>query len=236
MKKLSLVFVLGASAFLLTGCGDSYKEISEEEFNSYFSAEKVSAAKEKFAEMKCFNYEVSQTSSEFDYNLYRYLDTDYYYQHALYEVNGKKDFSHDLYIVSSNPDDCKWYAVSSEGENKVTTGERVANEFADQEIIDRRSITRQIDDPFYIAKEYSENVINKQYYAGGKNLKITFESSSDGEYELYGHGIFDKKTLLVSYYEIHLKTSEDSGTVKYKYTYSKSFAHKTPDDIGYKEQ
>ena len=234
MKRLSLVFVLGASAFLLVGC-DNYKKLSEEEFNAYFSEEKVNAAKEHFAAINCFYYEVMQTTKEFDYDLWRYSDTDYYYQYAVATVEGKKDTSHDLYLGSSNVDDCKWYGVSSSGENKVTIGQQAFNTYDDQRGSERKTITRAMDDPSYFAKEFSVGVANKKYYRGGNNLKITFKSSGEDQEEMSGYGIFDSKTLLVSSFVIKIKTAEASGTIKYKFTYDKSFKHKTPQDIGYKE-
>ncbi len=234
MKRLSLVFVLGASAFLLVGC-DGYKKISEEEFNSYFSAEKVSAAKEKFAAINCYYYEIIQTTKEFDYDLWRYNDTDYYYQYAVATVEGKKDTSHDLYLGSSNVDECKWYGVSSSGENKVTIGQEAFNQYDEQKGYERNTVTRAMDDPFYYAKEFSGNVNEKKYYVSGNKLKITFKSSGEDQEESSGYGIFDSKTLLVDSFVIKIKTAEASGTVKYKFTYNKSFKHKTPQDIGYKE-
>ena len=220
---------------MLTGC-DDYKKISEEEFNSYFSAEKVSAAKENFAAIKTFNFKTIQTTTEFDYELYRYFDADYYYQYAFADEKTQKNYSHDLYLGSSNISDCKWYAVTAEGVNKVTVGQQAFNEYDERVRNDRGTITNSMDDPFYYAKEFSENVANKQYYLGGNSLKVTFKSPEGSDDSLSGKIVFNSKTLLIASCEIHLKTTEGSGTIKFNFSYNKSFKHKMPNDIGYKEQ
>lgn len=234
MKRLSLIFVLGVSAILLTGC-DGYKKISEEEFNSYFSAEKISAAKENFAAIKTFNFKTIQTTTEFDYELYRYFDADYYYQYAFADEKTQKNYSHDLYLGSSNISDCKWYAVTAEGVNKVTVGQQAFNEYDERVRNDKGTITNSMDDPFYYAKEFSENVANKQYYLGRNSLKVTFKSPEGSNDSLSGKIVFNSKTLLIASCEIHLKTTEGSGTIKFNFSYNKSFKHKMPNDIGYKE-
>ena len=69
-------------------------------------------------------------------------------------------------------------------------------------------------------------------YARGIDL---FKSPEGSEDSLSGKIVFNSKTLLIASCEIHLKTTEGSGTVKFNFSYNKSFKHKTPNDIGYKE-
>lgn len=233
MKKLSLLFVLGIGTTLLSGCGNSYKSISEEQFNAYFSSEKVEVAKTKFNEIKCFYFELQQLTTEMDYDLSRYIDTDYYYQYAKAVMDNKEAESHDLYIGSSVINDCKWYMVNADDGSKLKTGEEAYNQFNEEIGYERRTIIRQMEDPTYILSEYFENITEKQYYQSGKSLKIKVAAQNKDN---YGYVVFNKDSLLMTSLELNKKVEEESGSIKYKYVYGKSFKHKTPEDIGYKEE
>ena len=89
-----------------------------------------------------------------------------------------------------------------------------------------------MENPFYILNQYFDNITETHYYDGGASIKIKIQGENK---DSYGSVTFDKKTLLTSTVEIYMKTEDDSGSIKYKYSYGKSFKRKTAQEIGYKE-
>ena len=114
MKKL-FVFLTALTAFSLTGCNKvSYSEISEEQFNEYYTEEKVAAAQECFDAIARFQFKCDQLQKtkgfEFKYNLARYFDEHYFYETAkeyYFEAKESGDFledsvGHTLYLGNEN--------------------------------------------------------------------------------------------------------------------------------------
>lgn len=237
MKKTPLLFLLCLSVSLLTACGNdprsriSFKEVTKEEFDAYFTAEKVSAAKKGFESIKSFYMLCNQTTEDMNYHLERYIDTNYYYEYANYVEGETRRQSHILYICDSNPDNSKRYAIDADGTQDVTSGETVINAFNEDVELDRGTITNIMEDNLRLLKECLESPV-PTYYVGSNNI-IRVEAK-DSKTESKGYVDFDKESLLIYSAHIDINSEYGNGTIEYSYSYH-SFEHKSPQDIGFKQ-
>ncbi len=235
MKKLSLLFLITLSSSILLGCNNevTYSEITEEEFNGYFAAEKVTAAKESFANMAKFYFINKQVNPEMTYNLSRYFDTNYFYEYAKALIEGHNGESHILYIGSSTLSDCHVYEVSTDDGKSIKDGEQAQNTYNYAVSNGRTTITSQIDNPFAIVSQYFTPTV-KQYYIGSDSSIKAFGKSEDGKRS--GYVVFNGRTLLPSSTKVVVDYEDEVGSkasVSFSYSYNTNFVHKTPHDIGY---
>lgn len=237
MKKTPLLFLFCLTASLLTGCGNdprsrvSYKEATKEEFDTYYTSQKVSDAKDAFAERKAFYFVCDQSSSEFTYHLERYFDLQYYYEFADIKEGEETQKSHELYIGDDNTENCHMYTVDGE-KQKVKDGNEALIDFTERTTYDRQMITRSIENPLNILEEYMETD-NVTYYVGSNNtLKVSVSGDLEGT-KTKGSVTVDKDTLLI--YSVNIEVTYDKGTanVSYVFSYPSALSHKTPKDIGF---
>ena len=238
MKKLSLLFLIGITSSLLIGCNKpqvSYSEIDEDTFNAYYQEDKVTAAKSGFEGVTKFYFVMNQVTPEMTYNFSRYLDTNYYYQHADGVFSGNKATDDELYIGSSTVSECNLYKVSTSDGKAIKTGEEAHNLYTEMDYNERRTVNRCIEDPMFIMKEYGFNDSTKKYYKGSDgSLKINATANGTDGYQRNGYVIVNSQTLCVSSLKISLKHStEGNASISHRYYFGVNFAHKTPHDIGY---
>lgn len=256
MKKL-FVFLTALTAFSLTGCNKvSYSEISEEQFNEYYTEEKIEAAEESFAQIEryyllCDQYEKTE-GLDFRYILKRYVDNDYYYEYAkehLVQARETDEYTsdsvgHGLYLGNEDTDECKFYNVvdstvngKDKHEQQLETGESARSSYKKAVMNYDNMIIRIISDPLYLHKEFTSS--NFKYFKGSDGtLKITATDQTGG---LKSYTIVNATTLLPIKAACKGTVTNDSGetfslNADYTFVFSKSFARKTPSQIGYKEE
>ena len=232
MKKTPLLFLLLLNASLLVGCSPSrvsYKEATKEEFDTYFTSEKVSAAQQAFESIKSFCFVCDQHTDEMDYHLERYFDTNYYYCEYAYTAGEEKEEACALYLIDSNVENSKRYEIE-DGKQDLATGETAANAFNEEVTYQRRIISRSMDDYLYLAGEYLEDSVVDKYYIGSNNtIKVAVK---DNKSESKGYATFDKESLLIYSVRIDVKNEYGTGFVEYSFSYQQ-VEHKTPKDIGF---
>ena len=229
MKKIVPIMLLALVSSSLIGCNKapqvSYTPISEEEFNTYHSAEKVTEAKAKFAEVDTFYYLSYQQTPGFDYDLFRYFDKDYYYEYAHSVEPSREETSHTLYLGGESHQD--YYTVNSDGSNHYID-ESAQVRYNDDLTRDRNMINRSIENPVYVVTKYEEPGA-KTYFLGSDNtIKI---AADGGEYVSSSITIIDVETLVPLYVVIYYR----EYSITYHFSYNTPFTHKTPEDIGYIE-
>ena len=232
MKKTPLLFLLFLNASLLVGCSPSrvsYKEATKEEFDTYFTSEKVSAAQQAFESIKSFCFVCDQHTDEMDYHLERYFDTSYYYEYARYTQGKEKEEVRTLYLIDSNVENSKRYTVEN-GKQDLTTGESAANAFNEEVMYQRRTVSRSMDDYLYFVGEHLEESVVDKYYIGSNNtIKVAVK---DNKSESKGYATFDKESLLIYSARIDAKNEYGTGYIEYSFSYQQ-VEHKTPKDIGF---
>ena len=229
MKKIVPLTIFALISSSLIGCNKapqvSYTPISEEEFNTYHSADKVNEAKTKFAEVDTFYYLSYQHMENFDYDLFRYFDKDYYYEYARSVEPNKEEISHTLYLGGESHQD--YYTVNSDGNNHYID-ESAQGRYQDDLTRDRNLINRSIEDSDYVVTRY-EAPGAKTYFLGSDNtIKIVADGS---EYISSSITIIDVETLVPLYVVLYY----GEYSITYNFSYNTPFNHLTPDDIGYKE-
>ena len=228
MKKLVPLMLVALSSSLL-GCNKapqvSYTQISEDEFNTYHSADKVNEAKAKFAEVETFYYLCYQQTPEFNYDLFRYFDKDYYYEYAHSVQPNREEASHTLYLGGESHQD---YYTVSENENRHYIDESAQGRYQDDITRDRNLINRSIEDPDYVVTRY-EMPGEKTYFLGSDStIKIVADG---GEYVSSSITIIDVETLIPIYVVLYF----GEYSITYHFSYNTPFNHLTPDDIGFFE-
>lgn len=229
MKKFVPIMLLALVSSFLFGCNKgpsvSYTQISEDQFNTYHSADKVNEAKAKFAEVETFYYLSYQKTPGFDYDLFRYFDKDYYYEYARSVEPNKEEVSHTLYLGGESHQD--YYTVNSDGSNHYID-ESAQVRYNDDLTRDRNLINRSIEDPLYVVTRY-ETPGAKTYFLGSDStLKIVADG---GEYVSSSITIIDVETLVPIYVVLYF----GEYSITYHFFYNTPFNHLTPDDIGFSD-
>ena len=228
MKKFVPIMLLALVSSSLFGCNKgpsvSYTQISEDEFNTYHSADKVSEAKAKFAEVNTFYYLSYQQTPDFDYDLFRYFDENYYYEYARSVTPNKEEISHTLYLGGESQD---YYTVSDDDHWRYT-GEDAQVRYNDDLTRDRNLINRSIEDPDYVVTRYEMPGAKTYFLGSDSTLKIVADGS---EYISSSITIIDVETLVPIYVVLYY----GEYSITYHFSYNTPFNHLTPDDIGYIE-
>lgn len=255
MKKF-FVLLTALTAFSLTGCNKvTYTEISEDKFAEYYTEDKINEAKQNFNLIYRFYFECEQLQkmSDFkmEYTLKRYFDQQYYHQYAKqyyfekkasgdYESNG---VSNELFLGNEYVEECNYYIVedgtvngAKKHEQECLIGQSALDEYDYYFDINRNIIYHSIENPLYIHESFIST--NYKYYKGSDGtLKI---SATDAAGELKSYTIVNASTLLPikAACKGTVEFEGDVVTLKldYSFSYNKSFAHKTPAQIGYKEE
>lgn len=227
MKKFVPAMLLALVSSSLFGCNKgpsvSYTQISEDEFNTYHSADKVNEAKAKFAEVETFYYLSYQHMENFDYDLFRYFDKDYYYEYAHSVEPDREETSHTLYLGGESHQD---YYTIWESENNHYIDESAQGRYQDDLTRDRNLINRSIEESDYVVTRYEMPGAKTYFLGSDSTIKIV---AAGGEYISSSITIIDVETLVPIYVVLYF----GEYSVTYYFFYNTPYNHLTPDDIGF---
>ena len=246
MKKNIIVF-LPLMLFSLEGCSSevTYTEITEEQFNAYYTDEKKAKAIEELDSYTTFSIEYTATQKNNDKSIYDYKEltqTDKNYSYCeKHEVRGPEDHLKDTteyeLVIATYPDESgsKRYNVVRDNiltnhvEQTLTEGEPAYDRYSFMENKLRADAKAYINNPvlvrydalfFYKGSDRTLKVISQQYSAG---LIFTY--------------YIDTKTLFLKYYTFK-DYGEALSTFNAKCIYRQNIKidHKTANDIGFKDE
>ena len=229
MKKA--VFLLPFMAFSsLISCGEkgvTYTQIDD--FSEYFTEANIETANELVDSLDIVICNFVQQSEGFDYRLNREIDEQYYYEYA-YLNDGSEHLSKSLYLGSNIEEDCKYYFVSSENEQKYKSGQDAIREYNSIVETIKNNVHSFINRPYKNIEEYlGENPTYFYYKGDDGSIKVTGNSDIAS-----GYIIYDAKSLLVKNYQVKGMYDNQAFYIEFFFYYPTVLTHKTPTDIGYK--
>ena len=243
MKKAVYLFLI--SLFSLVGCNKNtkqvkYSSISEEDFIAYFTDEAKASALENFStisKIRFTNYQdVKYDGGFMKYTLNRDLDENYFYEYAKMEDGSGVSIAHSLYIGDNDIEKCNYYEVNAH-ESTVKTGSEAVSSYEESAANVRNMVSHVIDNYLFITKQYIQldDITSSKYYQGDDNsIKVVSYCVKEDRNDS-ATTIIDKDTLLIKSARCDFNNAEGKGYVKMNFKYDVSFSHKTPKDIGYKE-
>lgn len=228
MKKFVPIMLIALVSSSLFGCNKgpsvSYTIISEQQYNEYHSDTKVSEAKEKFAEVVTFSFFSYQRVTDFNYDLFRYYDENYYYEYARSITTSSDEISQELYIGGETQD---YYSVTADSSSHYN-GSEAETRYQDCHTRELNMVNRSIENPIYIASKYSIEGESEYYLGSDNTIKIITKGV---EADKYAVTFISAETL----WPIRVTVYVGQDTVDNQFGYNNTFIHKSPEDIGYKE-
>ena len=246
MKKIITAFI-PLMMFSLVGCNKeekvTYKEISEEQFEAYYTVEKKMEAINKLDSYVSFsnNYKSEQKNSEgkiYGTKVIVQVDEDYSY-HTKRSINETLEEPTDVttteLVLATSPltIGSRYYTVVYDNITKdyvsqaLVTGDEAFDKYCDNETMLRTIEKSQVENPIAI------KLNNTTYYKGSDGtLKVV--SANTTETMVYTYFI-DSKTLFLKSYTFHEVGSNYELNQESIYKQNITIKHKTPANIGYKE-
>ena len=229
MKKAMIILPFVAFSSLIS-CGEkgvTYTQIDD--FSEYFTETNIEAANELVDSLDIVICNYIQQAEGSDYRLNREIDDQYYYEYA-YLNDGSENLSKSLYLGSDIEEDCKYYCVSTENEQKYKSGQAAVSEY--NSIVETiiNNVHSFINRPYKNLEEYlGENPTYSYYKGDDDTIKVTGNSDRGS-----GYIIYDAKTLLISNYQVKGVYNNQAFYIEFHFLYPTVLVHKTPADIGYK--
>lgn len=244
MKKIISAFI-PLMMFSLVGCNKSsavtYKEISEDQFNAYYTDEKKEEAidkldsystysvnyksEQKFNDGKIYGTkEILQVAENYAYDTKRNIDQ---------TIEEPTDKTTTELVLATFPDTSGSYCygvvydnLAKEKETQsLLTGEQAFNRYGYYENMLRTIEKAQVENP--IATKLSDI----SYYKGSDGtLKVISQNSTGTMVYTY---VIDAKTLFLKYHSLHEEGSNYVLNQESVYKQNIKISHKTPKDIGF---
>ena len=235
MKKQSTLFLISLLGMLLSSCGEvKYTDISEEEFNSYFTEEKAAKAKEDIEALSTFTFIMGQNGNGFEYNVNTFVDVNYYYEYGkLYVGPNHKDNEEGefLYIItdSTNAD----YYENKIGEEKVhESGADVYEDYLESVSNVKDTILRALTSPTYLLSQYGYKEGYKYFKGSDNSIKVSAEVTLEDQ-TLVGYATYDVTTLYPKSFSAQIYEEAAIYTITFSFEANPKIKRKTPQDLGF---
>ena len=234
MKKQSTLFLIALLGMILSSCGEvKYTAISEDEFNSYYTEEKATKAKEDIEALSTFSFIMGQNGNGFEYNVNTFVDVNYYYEYGkLYVGPNHKDNREGEFLYLANESNTADYYEHYIGEEKNhETGADVYKDYLESVSDVKDTILNALTSPTYLLTQYGYKEGYKYFKGSDNSIKVSAEVTHEDQ-TLIGYATYDANTLYPKSFSAQVY-EEAIYTITFSFEANPKIRHKTPQDLGF---